>query len=158
MSRSIYVIGSLRNPAISEVVDFLRAETIYKVNDDWRASPRNADDNWRDYEKNRGRTYIEALYSPFAVGIVEVDRKLLVAAEIVILVLPSGPSAHIEIGLAEGLGKVTLVYRPANVEFERWEVMHGLLDSVVESLGELLEKVKEREARDPSWRKPSKYQ
>ena len=57
---NIYLIGSLRNPEVPLISDKLRKEG-YEVFDDWYAAGEKADDNWRDYEQQRGRTYVEAL-------------------------------------------------------------------------------------------------
>jgi len=56
----VYLIGSLRNPAVPELANTIRA-LGYDVFDDWYAAGPEADDKWRDYEKARGHTYKQAL-------------------------------------------------------------------------------------------------
>ena len=46
----IYLIGSMRNPAVPVLANNLRKEG-FKVFDDWSSPGPEADDYWQDYEK-----------------------------------------------------------------------------------------------------------
>lgn len=101
---TIYIIGSLRNPAIPEVAEYFRANGFDPF-DDWHAAGPHADDCWRDYERGRGRTYIEALEGYAAKHVFEFDKEHLDRCDMALLVMPAGKSAHLELGYVIGNGK-----------------------------------------------------
>lgn len=131
----VYLIGSLRNPVVPETANKLRVAG-YEVFDDWYAAGEEADDKWRDYEKGRGHSYIEALRGHAAGHVFEYDKEHLTRAEHVILVLPGGRSAHLELGWAIGRGKRSYVILDS---YERWDVMYKFVDGVVYTVEELIE-------------------
>jgi len=139
MSRSIYVIGSLRNPEIPKIGNALR-QAGFDAFDDWWGAGKFADDSWKEYEQERGRTYQEALQGYAARQIFAFDKMHLDRCDMAVLVYPAGKSAHLELGYAVGKGKKTfvLVDNP-----DRWDVMLQFADEVVFSLEELLEKLNE---------------
>ena len=55
--KSLYLIGSLRNPKIPDIAQTIRIETGLDVFDDWHAAGPEADDHWQHYEKNREHGY-----------------------------------------------------------------------------------------------------
>ena len=71
--KSIYVIGSLRNPAIPALGNDLRALGL-DVFEDWFSSGPETDDYWQKYEKTRGRSYEEALKGYMAEHIFSFDK------------------------------------------------------------------------------------
>ncbi len=105
----VYVIGSLRNPLIPEVASAIRERTGFEVFDDWYAAGPHADDCWRDYEKARGHTYLEALRGHAAKNVFNFDRRHLASSDAAVLVLPAGKSGHLELGWMAGMGKKTYV-------------------------------------------------
>lgn len=115
----IYLIGSLRNPAIPLLATCLRAAG-HDVFDDWFAAGPIADDSWRDYEKARGRTYVEALSGLAATHVFDFDVTHLNLADTGLLVLPAGRSAFTEFGYLVGQGKPVYVLLD---DPERWDVM-----------------------------------
>lgn len=133
----IYLIGSLRNPKIIEITKKLQDEG-FDVFSDWYSAGEHADDAWRDYEKSRGRTYIEALSCPAAKNVFEFDRRHLEQAESVILVAPAGKSGHLELGYSLGQGKkgYYLLDDP-----ERWDVMLKFCTGVFTELEELIKEL-----------------
>jgi hypothetical protein len=135
----IYVIGSLRNPEIPRIATRLR-DHGHEVFDDWFAAGPEADDKWRDYERGRGRTYVEALRGHAAKHVFAFDRLHLARATTVVLVLPAGKSGHLELGWALGQGKrgYVLLDNP-----ERWDVMYQFATGVVTSVDELMERLDE---------------
>src|SRR5258706_2019235 len=100
----LYLIGSLRNPMIPIVANIIRARGI-EVFDDWYSAGSTADDCWRDYERARGHTYLEALKGHAARNVFEFDRRHLEASDGALLLLPAGQSGHLELGWMAGQGK-----------------------------------------------------
>lgn len=117
----VYLIGSLRNPEIPEIGNALR-KAGHDVYDDWFAGGREADDEWQKYEYVRGRDYISALDGWHAQQVFENDLKHLNRAEVGILVLPAGKSAHLELGYLIGQGKPGYIL--LNAEPERFDLMY----------------------------------
>jgi hypothetical protein len=130
----IYLIGSLRNPECPKIANKLRTEG-WEVFDDWYAAGPEADDKWRDYEKQRGRTYTEALYGLAANHVFGFDLQHLDRCEAALLVLPAGRSGHLELGYVVGSGRpgYILLDNP-----ERWDVMYRFATGVFTSLEELI--------------------
>lgn len=133
---SIYVIGSLRNEQVPKIAQELR-DCGHDVFDDWYSAGRDADDWWRAYEKARGRTYEEALQGAAAKNVYAFDKRHLDAADAVVMVMPAGRSAHLELGYCAGKGKRTAIL--LEPEYERWDVMLQFADLVTTDI----EKVKE---------------
>lgn len=131
--KSIYLVGSLRNPDIPRIANQMRV-IGFNVFDDWFAAGEKADDAWRDYEKARGHTYIEALQGHAAKHVYEFDAQHLRRADIVVLVMPAGRSGHLELGWAAGAGKVTAVVID---DPERWDVMYQFANYVAPDLAAL---------------------
>lgn len=135
----IYLIGSLRNAAIPVIGTALRMEG-FEVFDDWFAGGPIADDSWRDYEKLRGRAYIEALGGLAAKHVFHFDLHHLNLANAGVLVLPAGRSAHLELGYLLGRGKkgYVLMDNP-----ERWDIMYQFATGVFDNLVGLVNALKE---------------
>jgi nucleoside 2-deoxyribosyltransferase len=128
----IYLIGSLRNPALPQYGQKLRA-VGFEVFDDWFAAGSLADDSWRDYEKARGHTYVQALNGHAAKHVFEFDQYHLQRADIAVLVLPAGKSGCIELGWMLGQGKPGYIILD---DPERWDVMFMFADEVFLSVEE----------------------
>jgi len=133
----IYLVGSLRNPEVPRIAAKLRAAG-HEVFDDWFAAGPEADDKWRDYEKGRGRSYLEALGGKAAKHVFLFDHAHLLESDVVVLVLPAGKSGHLELGWALGAGKAgyILLDNP-----ERWDVMYKFATGVFTSVDDLLEEL-----------------
>jgi len=136
----LYLIGSLRNPEVINITVKLQEQGI-DVFSDWFAASENADDSWRDYEKARGYTYLEALKRPAARNVFEFDKRHLEASDGALLIYPAGRSGHLELGWMAGKGKWTgiLIDDP-----ERWDVMLSFSDLVTDNLEEVISIIKER--------------
>lgn len=144
---TIYVIGSLRNPRITEVGNALRAAG-YDTFEDWHAGGKEADDEWQRYEKERGRGYKEALAGYHAQNVFNFDLLHLNRSDAAVLVMPAGRSAHLELGYVVGQGKLGYVLFDA--EPERFDVMYNFATAVCFSLGELIQEldmIKRKDAR-----------
>lgn len=137
---SIYVIGSLRNPYIPQLAVILREEG-YEVFDDWFASGPEADDKWQEYERQRSRSYGEALKGHAAKNVFEFDRRHLERANTVVMVMPAGKSGHLELGWALGKGKRGFVL--FDQEPERWDVMYQFATGVAFNTSDLIKMLKE---------------
>lgn len=133
----IYLIGSLRNPEIPLIGNKIRARGL-ECFDDWFAAGPEADDKWRDYEKSRGHSYIDALSGLAAEHVFEFDLAHLTRATEVVLCLPCGKSAFMELGWALGCGKkgYILLDNP-----ERWDVMYKFATRVSDNLEEILDDI-----------------
>ena len=141
MNKKIYLIGSLRNPKIPVIGNRLRQEG-YDVFDDWFAGGEHADDEWRDYEQSRGRSYQEALDGFAAEHTFNFDMEHLGASDIGILVAPAGRSGHLELGWMIGKGKPSYVLLDAAFGDGRWDVMYKLADGVYTSVDLLIQALK----------------
>jgi hypothetical protein len=144
----IYLIGSLRNPKIPKIASRLRAEE-FEVFDDWYAAGPEADDKWRDYEKGRGRTYLEALDGLAAKHVFEFDMYHLCRATVGLLVLPAGKSGHLELGWLLGFGRPGYILLDSP---DRWDVMYQFASGVYDSLDVLVNRLRLNRAEDSEWR------
>ncbi len=135
----IYLIGSLRNPAIPNIGTALRDEG-YEVFDDWHAAGPMADDAWQEYETLRGRTYGEALQGYAANNVFDFDFYHLMRCSTVVLVMPAGKSGHLEFGWSLGQGKKGYVL--FDQEPDRWDVMYQFADGVAFNTSELIKMLK----------------
>jgi hypothetical protein len=131
----VYLIGSLRNPKVPEIAQKLREHDL-EVFDDWFAAGPEADDKWREYEKSRGHSYLEALDGLAADHVFNFDKSHLDSSDAVVLVLPAGKSGHLELGYAIGTGKpgYILIDDP-----ERWDVMYRFATKVFDKVDELIQ-------------------
>lgn len=102
--RTIYLIGSLRNPEVPVLAKTLR-EAGHSVFDDWYAAGPEADDYWRKYEIQKGNTYKQALAGYAANHVWSYDHHHLDRCDTALLQLPAGKSGHLELGYAIGKGK-----------------------------------------------------
>ncbi|MHC4864621.1 MAG: hypothetical protein ACYTEX_11080 [Planctomycetota bacterium] len=108
----VYVASSWRNELQQPVVKALR-EAGHIVYDFRDPTPGNHGFHWREIDPNWGHwkpfQMRDALNHPLAVEGHEYDRKALEWCDACVLVLPSGRSSHLELGLAIGWGKITTV-------------------------------------------------
>ncbi len=137
MSTVLYLIGSLRNDRIPKLAKKLRADhPEIEVFDDWYSAGREADDYWKTYEQDRGRTYEEALAGYAARHVFSFDKFHLDRATHVLLVLPAGKSGHMEVMYAEygTKAKTAILLDPEDV---RWDVMYQFIPTVLNTDGEI---------------------
>jgi hypothetical protein len=116
----IYLIGSLRNPRVPVLANQLRIAG-FDVFDDWFAAGPEADDHWRDYEKQRGRSFKEALKGYPARHVFSFDYTHLQRARAAVLLAPAGKSGHLELGWILGQNKPGFYFVDNSVD--RWDVM-----------------------------------
>ncbi len=132
-TKVLYLIGSLRNPRVSELARKIREQhPDIEVFDDWFAAGSEADDEWKSYEQARGRTYQEALAGHAAKHVFDFDRSHLDRATHVLLVLPAGKSGHMEVMYAAYGAKLrprtAILLDPDDV---RWDVMYQFIPEVL---------------------------
>lgn len=108
----VYVASSWRNPYQQRVVQDLRAEghEVY----DFRHPIEGEDEfHWSEidpkWELWSYSQFIGALDHPLAERVYRNDMYALASADAVVLVMPSGRSAHLELGYAIGAGKRTAI-------------------------------------------------
>ena len=80
--------------------------------------------------------YLQAIQHPRAIEGFDADMDALRDADIVVLVLPCGKSAHLELGWAVGAGKRTCVYVPE--ETLTPELMYRMVDHIAPDMMDLL--------------------
>lgn len=135
----LYLIGSLRNPRIPELATRLRKEfPNVESFDDWFAAGPEADDHWKSYEQNRGRSYEEALSGYAAKHVFDFDRFHLDRATHVLLVLPAGKSGHMEVMYAaygaKNKPKTAILLDQDDV---RWDVMYQFVPTIISSYNQI---------------------
>jgi len=136
--RKVYLVGSMRNPEVLEVARQLRAYG-FDVFDDWISPGADTDEEWYAYEKQRGRSFTDALQGEHAQNVFQFDKRHIDAADLLVLILPAGKSAHMELGYAIGQGKPGYILLDG--EPERFDVMYAFATGVCNTLGELMEQI-----------------
>ncbi len=143
--KRVYLIGSLRNPAIIDAANKIEAATGYEAWASWFAAGPEADDHWKAYEKARGRGYAEALASYAAQHVFRFDKTHLDESDAVVLVLPAGRSGHLELGYACGTGKPAFILLDeGTLSEDRWDVMYNFATGVHDKLEELIPELRRR--------------
>lgn len=138
-SRTVYIIGSLRNAEIPKVGAAVRSGCSgWEAFDDWFSAGPEADDHWQKYEVGRGHTYSQALAGHAAKNVYQFDKKHLDRADAGVLVLPAGKSGHLELGYLIGSGKPGFILLAG--EPERYDVMYQFA-TVCTSTEELVAKL-----------------
>ena len=137
--KSIYIIGSLRNPGIPKFANELEAQG-FEAFADWYQPGPGADDFWRDYSKERGRSYKEALKSHGANQIFDFDKYHLDRTDASVMLMPAGKSGHLELGYTIGRGKPGYILFDG--EPERYEVMVKFATGIFFSKEELFAELK----------------
>lgn len=123
----VYLIGSLRNPAVPLLGHDLR-QLGFDVFDDWYAAGEKADDAWCAYEQARGHTFAEALQGHTAQHVFEYDYRHLMSSDVGVMIMPTGKSGHIEAGFLVGHNKPVYVLLPD--EPERFDIMYAFFAGV----------------------------
>lgn len=142
----IYLASSWRNTRYPAVLAMLRGagHDVY----DFRA-PRPGDrgfhwtDVWKDiadvtegdWRIATGAQIIQMLEHPIAKAGFKSDMDALFSADVAVLVLPCGRSAHLELGFAVGAGKPTCVLLDDESEAE---LMYSMVDHLATSVEDLL--------------------
>lgn len=138
----VYVASSWRNAYQPEVVQALR-EAGHEVYD-FRNPPHgrggfhwsDVDEKWQEWSVKQ---YCEGLVHPIAESGFKADFDAMEWADVCVLVLPCGRSAHAEAGWFAGKGLKTIVYLPEKQEpelmYKLFGHVTGSLDDVISMLG-----------------------
>lgn len=143
----VYLIGSLANRTrIVELANQIEDRTGWEAFADWTAPGPHADSFLHEMAKARGWDYAQTIESHAARHVCAFDELHLRRADAVVLVLPCGKSAHMELGFCLALGKPCYVLMDQG-EPERVDVMLNLGKGAkcLYDVGELCEELKSRE-------------
>jgi hypothetical protein len=135
----IYLIGSLRNPEIPKIAQQIRQHG-FDVFDQWYSAGPNADDHLRDHFTAMGMNHKEILQTAAAKNIFEFDKRHILAADIVVLLMPAGKSGFLELGWAIGQGKEGYILYDKDPE--RVDVMFQFANGIFYSVEEFVECLK----------------
>lgn len=127
----IYIAGSWRNEVIIQELAILMRKTGHEVYD-FTNPPLQTGFSWNDIDpgwKNWNIDQFKAsLFHPIAQAGFDSDFSAMQWADICVLVLPSGRSAHTEAGWFAGQGKRVIVYY--SLLMEEPELMYKLYDDL----------------------------
>lgn len=142
--KKIYVASSWRNDIQNEVVKVMRGagHEVY----DFKNPPKGSGFAWSSIDKNwqnwTASEYMAALSHPKAEAGFFSDINAMENAEVCVLVLPCGRSAHTEAGYMAGQGKP--VYVLTNDDQEP-ELMYKIYYAVTDTLDFILNDIKKYE-------------
>lgn len=136
--KKIYIAGSLANPEIVKVTIALQ-EAGHIPFSEWYTPGPEADVLWRDYEQSIGFSYREALKRPSAVNTFQFDKRNIDDSDMMLMVLPCGKSAHLELGYIIGQGKPGHILMTS--EPEKWDVMYQFATGIHYNLQEFLDDI-----------------
>ncbi|MCV7255277.1 hypothetical protein H7J86_24240 [Mycobacterium hackensackense] len=137
----IYVASSWRNNLQQTVVHRLRAEGFDTY--DFKNPPDKTGFHWSEVGLQRNNDacpipdYLQALEHPRSVEGFSSDFAAMFAADIFVLVLPCGRSAHLELGWAVGAGRRTAVLL-AGEDPVTPELMYKMVDYLAPTEDDLL--------------------
>lgn len=109
--------------------------------DEWWTPGPKADEYWQNYEKIRGRVYPEAVEGRAATNIYMFDRAYIDLADIMVLVMPAGKSAMLELGYSIGKGKRSYLFLDG-ADPKRYDIMPAFADKVLKTEKELVERLR----------------
>ena len=138
VSAYVYVASSWRNAAHPGVVETIRAAGIeaydfrHPAEGDEGFAWSSIDPEWQSWT---AREYVAALDHPLAVKGYALDFDAMDRANIFVLVLPCGRSAHLELGWAVGAGKRTAILLNGDHEPE---LMVKMVDHIAVDMADLL--------------------
>jgi len=137
--KSVYVIGSLRNPNIPKFGNMLE-KAGFEAFTDWFSPGPRADDHLRDYAKKRGLNYKQTLQTYAARQIFEFDKKHIDRCDAAVVLMPAGKSACLELGYVRGIGKPGFIL--FNKEPKRVDVMFQFASDIFFNQKDLIQALK----------------
>jgi hypothetical protein len=133
----VYTASSWRNESYPDVVAALRGAG-HDIFDFRNPRPGDHGFSWSDvdpgWQRWTRREYIVGLNHPIARQGFASNMGGIKWAEAVVLILPCGRSAHLELGWAAGAGKRTAILLGAREP----ELMYRMVDAICSTLSELL--------------------
>lgn len=134
---NVYVASSWRNDYQQTVVEMLRinGNRVY----DFRNPPGRAGFGWEKIHEDWAfwsfEQYKQALLHPLAEEGFASDFEAMKSADVCVLVLPCGRSAHSEAGWMKGAGKKVFVLQVAEQEPE---LMYKMYDGIFNDLSDII--------------------
>lgn len=136
----VYIASSWRNKYFERIVEAVRAEG-FEVFDFKNPAPGQTGFHWSeigpDWREWSPNAFVAALHHDLAVQGFEADMGGLRGADVVVLLMPCGRSAHLEAGWAAGAGKRLIIFLPVGEPSEP-KLMYKMADMVVTTVGECL--------------------
>ena len=146
MAKLIYVASSWRNKYQPSIIQTLR-EKGHNVYDFRNPAAGDYGFLWSDIDPNwKGWTldaFIKGLNNDRAINGFHKDYYAIKWADICILVLPCGRSAHLEAGWFVGVKKTLIIYIPEKIEPELMYKMGNYICGTMERLLEILEELED---------------
>jgi len=132
-THKIYVASSWHNKQQPDIVKLLRdnGHDVYDFHDNgfpWE----ELDPEWKQWDVRR---YRAGLWHPTAEKHFRLDMEALNWADVCVLLLPSGRSAHTEAAWHRGRGKPVIIHMP---ELYETELMYKLFNAITETDEELV--------------------
>jgi hypothetical protein len=138
-SKSIYLIGALKNREIVHIGNRLRRGG-FDVFDDWQTPGPEADSFLLEYYKVRGFSYKDALNSYGARHVFEFDKYHIDRCDIGVMIMPCGKSGHLELGYMLGQGKPGYIL--FDEEPERFDCMYSFSTNIFFDVEDLVKELK----------------
>ena len=135
----IYLASSWKNPYQPSVVEALRSagHEVYNFRNPPSGSGgfkwKNVDERWEEWSNE---DYINSLNHPVAEAGFKSDYDAMLWADVCVLLLPCGKSAHSEAGWMQGVGKPTYVLL---TDKQEPELMYKLFEGVFDNIDDLLQ-------------------
>jgi len=138
---NIYVASSWRNPRQEVIVRILR-EVGYNIYDFKHPTENDSGFHWTDvwkqfdtyWREGTMEQFIKALEHPIAIDGFNKDMEALKNADVTILVMPCGRSAHLELGYAVGAKQHTAILLSDGEP----ELMYKMVDKIATSIGDII--------------------
>ncbi len=141
----IYLASSWRNYRYETILEQLQ-QRGFDVYDFKNPAPGNKGFSWKDtgvYDINNPTTFAKLIpKDPIALEGFRFDKRALDAAEVLILLLPCGKSAHMEFGYASNANKLTYVLLDPNEKPFEPELMYLFARMITTDLVDIVEDIK----------------
>lgn len=143
----VYVASSWKNQYQPEVVRALRQDG-HEVYDFRNPMPNNHGFHWSEidpaYRSWAREQYVDALNHPLAQGSFNLDFGAMEWAELGVMVIPCGSSAHLEAGYFAGAKKPLIIYLPEMIPSP--ELTYKMARAITVDIPELLYEVRTQQA------------
>jgi nucleoside 2-deoxyribosyltransferase len=134
--KTVYIAGSLGNKQIPHFANYL-TKAGFEVFADWHAPGPHADRNLRNYAKIRGWNYKQTLESYAGRLVYTFDKKHLDRCDAIVVLMPAGKSAMLELGYTRGREKPGFIL--FDHEPERVDIMFSFSSALCFSRKELVQ-------------------
>lgn len=137
MSLKIYVASSWKNKYYPDIIRKLQKNNYnpydFRIDNGFQWDNHN-DSKWDDMTFDNFKTILE---NDYVINAFETDFTAVKEADVCILVLPCGRSAHMEAGYVKGKGGKVFVYQPKEEKFIP-ELMYRMFDIITDNFTEIL--------------------